>query len=221
MIFVTGDKHAQIEPFINNSDFKNVKKGDIVIVCGDFGFLWDKSEQEYKKLKWLSKRKYYIAFIDGCYDNMQIIEQYPVSIWNGGRARIISNNIIYLMQGELYNIEGKKVLAFGGGFDSNLNFNLEENNWWPEKLNNKQSVDVVIKNIEKSNGEVDLIVSHEAPSSMTPCFEEEKNSNAINQILEEIQLHCKFKMWCFGKYHIDKHITKRFYAVFDGLVKIG
>ncbi len=220
MIFVTGDKHAQLEPFISNVGFKSVKKGDILIVCGDFGFLWDKSEQEYKKLKWLSKRKYDIAFVEGCYDNMEIIEQYPVSVWNGGRVRLISKNIIYLMQGELYNIEGKKVLAFGGGFDSNLNFNLEENNWWPEKSSNKHNIDIVIRNIEKSNGEVDLVITHEAPASITPCFEEEKSTNAINCILEEIQLHCGFKRWFFGKYHVDKQITKRYCAVFENVIKI-
>ena len=120
MIYITGDKHGQLEPFLENSGFRKIKKGDVLIVCGDFGFLWDKSRQEYKNLKWLSKRKYYVAFIDGCNDNSSLISEYPISVWNGGHVRFISKNIIYLMQGESFIIDGKKILTIGGGFEDDL-----------------------------------------------------------------------------------------------------
>lgn len=219
LIFVTGDKHGQLEPFLENSAFKKIKKNDILIVCGDFGFLWDKSNLEYKKLKWLSKRKYKIAFVDGCNDNMEIIEEYPVSVWNGGQVRLISDNIIYLMKGELYNIEDKKVLAFGGGFNSNLTADLDNNNWWPENYSTMASVDAVVRNIERVNGDFDLIVTHEAPSSITPCIEKIPSNNAINNILEEIRTHSKFNMWFFGKYHMDKMIAPKYCAIFDRVIK--
>ena len=199
MIYITGDKHGQLEPFLENKDFKKIKKGDVLIVCGDFGFLWDNSKQEYKNLKWLSKRKYVVAFLDGCYDNISLISKYPISVWNEGHVRFISKNIVYLMQGEIFNIAGTKVLTFGGGFEEELTDDFENNNWWPEKFTNRQCVDNVIENIGKENGKVDLIVSHEAPAAITPCLQsKEKENNAINLILEEIRLHCKFKRWFFS-----------------------
>ncbi len=221
MIFVTGDKHGQLAPFLHNPGFSKIKKTDVLVICGDFGFLWDKSRQEYKNLKWLAKRRYTIAFVDGCNDNMSIINEYPVSMWNGGHVRFISKNIVYLMQGELYIIENKKMLAFGGGFNSNLSLDLENNNnWWPEQFATKQYVENVIKNIEKYSGKFDLIVSHEAPSAITPCLENGVcNSNAINCILEEIRLHCTFKKWFFGKYHVDRQIPPKYYALFERLVR--
>ena len=220
MIFITGDKHGQIDPFLHNSSFRKIKKRDVLIVCGDFGFLWNSSETEYKNLKWLSKRRYFIAFVDGCNDNLSMIEKYPVSEWNGGKVRFISSNIVYLMQGQLYNIEGRKILTFGGGFNSNLMNDMESNNWWPEKITNKQCIDLVIKNIEKARGKFDFIVSHEAPAAITPCLEGGwRCNNAINSILEEIRIHCEFKKWFFGKYHIDKQIPPRYHAVFEDVVK--
>ncbi len=221
MIYVTGDKHGQIEPFLENPAFRKIKRGDVLIVCGDFGFLWDKSEKEYKNLKWLSKRKYFIAFVDGCNDNNALIEEYPVSVWNGGHVRFISKNIIYLMQGEVFNIDNRKILTFGGGFNDNFMPDVETNNWWPEKFTNKQCVNSVIKNIERERGRFDLIISHEAPLAITPCLMDgEKQDNAINSILEEIRMHCDFKNWFFGKYHIDKRIPPRYRAVFEDVVKV-
>lgn len=219
MIFITGDKHGQIEYFLHNPSLRKIKKGDLLIVCGDFGFLWDSSDQEYKKLKWLSKRRFNIAFVDGCYDNMKIIEKYPISSWKGGNARIISKNIIYLIKGEVYKTQDKKFLAFGGGFNPDVSdFN---NNWWPNKQENIEAIDAVIKNIEKENGEFDFIVSHEAPASLTPCLENGfSNVNSINLILEEIRTHCSFKKWFFGKYHLDKQIPPKYNLVFENFVKL-
>ena len=221
LIFVTGDKHGQIEYFFENSIIRKIKKKDILIVCGDFGFLWNRSKQEYKNLQWLSKRRYTIAFVEGCNDNISMINEYPVSFWNGGKVHFISKNIVHLMQGELYEIEGKKVLAFGGGFDSNLSDDFENNNWWPESFTSKQCIDDLIKNIEKANAQIDFIISHEAPTAITPCLEEGfKRANAINSILEEIRLHCNFKRWFLGKYHKDKRISPKFHLVFEDVVKI-
>ena len=42
MIYVTGDTHGDIERF-KSSGIHKVKKGDSIIVCGDFGFVWDGS----------------------------------------------------------------------------------------------------------------------------------------------------------------------------------
>ena len=45
MIYVTGDMHADFARF-SNKKLKKLKKGDYLIVCGDFGFLWNESKKE-------------------------------------------------------------------------------------------------------------------------------------------------------------------------------
>ena len=44
MIYVTGDIHANLDPR-RLAFFKSLKKDDIMIVLGDFGFSWNKSLQ--------------------------------------------------------------------------------------------------------------------------------------------------------------------------------
>ena len=55
MIYVTGDIHADLDRF-KGKEAKKLKKGDTLIVCGDFGFVWDGSKKEQQVLKWIGKQ---------------------------------------------------------------------------------------------------------------------------------------------------------------------
>ena len=56
MIYVTGDMHGMFSRF-DEPRLRNLKKDDFLIICGDFGFLWDGSKDEMNTLKKLSKKK--------------------------------------------------------------------------------------------------------------------------------------------------------------------
>ena len=65
MIFVTGDTHGDIS-FFKNPALKKLGEKDYLIICGDFGFLWDPSNpEEQKNLEILKSKKYTICFVDG------------------------------------------------------------------------------------------------------------------------------------------------------------
>ena len=119
MIYFTGDTHGELSRF-KTAAAKNLKKDDTLIVCGDFGFVWNESKEELGNIKWLSKRKYQILFVEGAHENFEMLEKFPKVDFCGGRARKISENIYQLMRGEVFEIEGKKICAFGGGDDEEL-----------------------------------------------------------------------------------------------------
>ena len=110
MIYFTGDTHGEILKF-KSSAAKKLKKGDSLMVCGDFGFLWSGSEEEEKNIKWLSKRKYNIVFVEGAHENFEMLSKYPIEDFAGSKARKIADNIYQLLRGEIYEIEGKKIFA--------------------------------------------------------------------------------------------------------------
>lgn len=219
MIWITGDKHGQIEAFEENPNARKIKKRDTLIICGDFGFVWDNSKQERKNLKKLSKKKYTIAFIDGCNENFSILNEYPLNEWNGGQVRKISKNIFWLQRGECYNIEDKKVLVFGGG--DSPNYELQTDNLSNSSNPTKKDYENLRNTIEKNNGEFDIIVSHEPPLSIKYCFENDKNQPTdTNHILEEIKTNSNIKKWYFGYEHADKFIPPLYRAVFNDFVKV-
>ena len=64
MIYVTGDMHGDpLRP--SDPALRRLKKGDTLLICGDFGFVWDGSPAEQKRLRAWSRRRYTVAFLDG------------------------------------------------------------------------------------------------------------------------------------------------------------
>ena len=55
MVYLTGDTHGDLDRF-RHGRLRWLGKRDIVVVLGDFGFVWDGSAKEQKKLDWLRKR---------------------------------------------------------------------------------------------------------------------------------------------------------------------
>lgn len=55
MVFATGDTHGNFLRFRpeNFPEQKNMTKSDYVIICGDFGGVWDGSRKERQTLDWL------------------------------------------------------------------------------------------------------------------------------------------------------------------------
>ena len=140
MIYVTGDTHGQIDRF-KEKPVAGLKKGDTLIVLGDFGFLWDDSRQEKKNRHWLSKRRYKILFIDGCHENFDLLAQYPTEDFMGGKAKHIEGNLWYILRGSVLTIEDKKLLCFGGGESDDIEDRDEGLNWWRAELPTPQELD--------------------------------------------------------------------------------
>lgn len=221
MIWVTGDKHGQIEAFEDNPNFKKIKKNDTLIVCGDFGFVWDNSAKEQKNLKKLSKKHFQIAFVDGCYENFSLLEDYPDDEWNGGQVKRITENIVWLQRGECYTIDNKQILAFGGGSNKNNESFDTDLKWYADAPPTEEQVDNVIKNMAKHKGNFDIVISHEPPLSIKQCLESKTvEPSDINNILEEIKNHSSCKVWFFGSNHIDRAIPPVYRAIFDDIVKV-
>ena len=74
MIYITGDKHGDISYF-KRKQMKKIKKGDYVIITGDFGFFWDGSRAEKENLDFLASLPYNILFIDGTHENFDELEK--------------------------------------------------------------------------------------------------------------------------------------------------
>ena len=90
MIYITGDCHGNFERF-NASIFpeqNEMTKDDYVIICGDFGGVWNKGEEskmETKVLDWLDCKLFTTLFVDGNHENFDRLYAYPVEEWHGGK----------------------------------------------------------------------------------------------------------------------------------------
>ena len=163
LIYVTGDTHADPER-LSLSKLRALKAGDTLIICGDFGFLWDDSKREQKIIRQLGKRKYNICFIDGTHENFKLLNNYEVSEWNGGKVHKIYGNLYHLLRGQVFEIDGKTVFTMGGGESPDIDIRTDENGWSKDEIPTQEELLEGVKNLEKHNYKVDMVITHEPPT---------------------------------------------------------
>ena len=134
MIYITGDTHADFSKFEKNKlpIQTEMTKDDYVIICGDFGGVWNYIvESMYEKcwLDWLNEKNFTTLFVDGNHENFERLYRYPVEEWHGGKVHKIRESVIHLMRGEVFDIDNKKFFTFGGAKSHDINdgiLNLDE-----------------------------------------------------------------------------------------------
>lgn len=80
MIYITGDTHIPIDIHkLSTSNFgeqKVLTKEDVVIICGDFGGVWDNSKEEMYWRKWLDDKSFTTLFVDGNHENFPLLYKF-------------------------------------------------------------------------------------------------------------------------------------------------
>ncbi len=221
MVYITGDMHGDEERLYDREWFK-LKKGDVLIVCGDFGYLWNGGEKEREYIEYLGSRKFTVAFIDGTHDNLDLIASARETYWKGGRIHRIKGNLIHLMRGEIFDIDGSTFFTFGGGESTDKDMRLENGLWWKEEMPSSQQMTEAAKRLDNAGCKVDYIITHEPPSLVKSAMllrrGAEQRVNKLNGYFEEIDEMCEYKHWYFGSLHEDRRVTPKHTCVFRRII---
>lgn len=247
-IFVTGDIHSEIYPRFNTKNFsiqKDLTKDDYVIVCGDFGIPWFNDKTDEHMLKELQKRNFTTLFIDGNHENFDMLNNYPVEYWNGGKVHKLNDSVIHLMRGQVFTIENHTFFTFGGAPSHDIqdgiiendenrqktvkkfkqqgkhNFRINHVSWWKEEVATKDEFEEGFTQLQKHNFNVDFILTHEAPQSIRQQMHHTDNKQPMADYLQEVKQRTEFKRWYFGHYHTDTPFYwDRAIAVYEDITQI-
>ena len=246
MIYITGDTHSDFSKFTeeNFPIQSEMTKDNYVIICGDFGGVWtfeEESRREKEALDWLNNKNFTTLFVDGNHENYTRLYNYPMKKWNGGKVHKIRDSVLHLMRGEIFDIDNKKIFAFGGAKshdiqDGILNLDEEEKiyeyrkrgayfrirdfSWWDLELPTKQEMENGIKNLEKINYKVDYIISHCCPTNVQALINSAYKRDILTDYLQQISEKCTFKRWYFGHYHDYKQINSQFTLLYEDIVPL-
>ncbi|MBQ8685336.1 MAG: metallophosphoesterase [Clostridia bacterium] len=217
MIYFTGDTHGERARF---SDGKRLgdsawTKDDYLIVCGDFGYVMYDDEAERAFLDELAKKPYTICFCDGNHENFTTLNAYPCEVWNGGRVHKIRPNILHLMRGQIYTLQGKKIFVMGGAYSIDKATKKNQGLHWEEELPVASEYQEAIDNLRAAAHKVDYIVSHTAPQRIIRLmgFYPDGHDAELTGFLDWVLSETAFKKWYFGHWHMDKEITDRVRAL--------
>ena len=235
LIYITGDIHGSID--INKMTRKAAKKakregkevyelmsGDYLIICGDFGLVWSKETAKYYKeeqywIKWLEKKPYKILFVDGNHENHDILDTMPVSEWNGGKVHYIAENVIHLMRGQVFEIEGHSFFTMGGASSHDKQYRVEGESWWARELPNQDELDEAKRNLAAHNNTVDYIITHCAPQNIQYKICPHYPEDDLILFFEDLEQKLTYKRWYNGHYHCDLTIGKHT-IVYDDIIPL-
>lgn len=231
-VFITGDTHCPIDiGKLQKKRFtvgRNLNKNDIVIICGDSGFVWD-NQNDAKWINWISKQKWTTIFCDGNHENHDLLNQYPVVCFHGAKTHKISDSLYHVKRGEIMTINGESYFFFGGGFSHDIFTRTEHITWWQSELPNEIEINNALINLKKKNFKIDYIITHDAPYIFRQKLGYSKNEMKyyhtqfydICKFLDFIKSNTQYRKWFLGHYHIDRDMEEYdAYFLYNRIIEI-
>ena len=220
MIYVSGDTHGDLTRFLRG-DFRRLGKHDTLIVLGDFGFFWDDGKAEQAARKWLEKRPYQLLFLDGCHENYDLLRAYAPVERFGGQVCPVGGNLYYVPRGQVLELEGKKLLCFGGGQSEDRFERTAGENWWPEELPSDAEMEACRARLAAAGNRVDFILTHDAGEKLMDfAGVKQADISPLNEFFDSLLGTVSYDQWLFGRYHRDLKISAKTRCVFQDLVPL-
>lgn len=224
MIYITGDLHGEydgtrLKP--THFDYSGLTRSDMIINIGDFGFVWHGDERDDKGLDWLSELPITLLFIDGNHENFDALNAYPVEHWHQGKIHRIRDNVIHLMRGQVYELEGKKYFTFGGGKSIDKDLRVEGVSWWKEEIPSIEEFEEGIRNLDAVDWKVDYVLTHTGPGRVMARVSPHFGRDHFNRFLSTIDKELDFKRWYLGHYHFEKDLDQKHTVLYHSFVKAG
>ena len=250
-IFVTGDCHRKFNK-LNTKGFpqqKELDKDDYLIICGDFGGIWDEdeSEDEIWWMNWLDNLSCTVLFVDGNHENFDRLYSFPVEEWNGGKVHKIRQSVIHLMRGQIYEICGKKIFTMGGASSHDISggildmddpqykakkkeldqgwepYRIRHVSWWEEELPSEEELKEARDNLARHNNEADYIITHCCSSSTQDVLAGKGlfKTDILTDFLDGVKNQCKYNKWYFGHYHDNINVNNKEVLLYDKIIELG
>lgn len=129
MIYITGDTHRDFYRLRNIE--KN--KDNMLIILGDAGINYCLNEEDNKLKKYLNDMNIKLFCIQGNHEERpENISTYKEIDMFDGNVFVEEEypNLIFAKNGELYKIDGKKVLVIGGAYSVDKEYRLLYGHRW-------------------------------------------------------------------------------------------
>lgn len=224
-------------------------KNDYVIICGDFGGVWNKekeSKEETMLMDWLEGKSFTTLFVDGNHENFDRLNAYPVEEWHGGKVHKIRPSVIHMMRGQIFEIDGKSIFTFGGASSHDIDggileldnpdykekkkkldkgwrpYRINHLSWWQQELPSKEEMEEGRRNLAIHDNTVDFIVTHCcASSTQTLLGGSMYRPDIETEYLEEIRQNTRFRKWFFGHYHDNRNVNAKEILLYEQIIQIS
>ena len=212
MIYITGDTHRDFSRI-----YKLKKDSDnMLIVLGDVGINYCLNEEDKNCKEYLKKLKLKLFCVRGNHEERpENISTYKEVEMFGGKVFIEEEypNLIFAKDGEIYNIDGKKILVIGGAYSVDKQYRLLHGyKWFKDEQLTKKEMDTIL---DKTKGKhFDIVLTHTCPYKYDPRevfmqgLDQSKVDKSMENFLYKIEENINYDKWYCGHYHTEKQVDK-------------
>lgn len=181
-------------------------------------------EEMNEMIEMYSSLPFTVLFVDGNHENFDLLKSFPVEEWNGGKVHKLSNTLIHLMRGQVFQIEGYTFFTFGGGLSIDKAFREPGISWWSDELPTDEEIEEGLKNLAKYDNKVDFVLTHDCPTSLEKLVSlytwKPIQHVKSNEALEKCKEGLSFTHWYFGHYHFDRRLSEKYTCLYKNILCI-
>ena len=214
MIYLISDVHEDINFPGLEEYLEKATDDDLLIILGDVGLNFQDTEENRKFTEQFLSLEKNIAFIDGNHDNFEYYNSFPEEEWKGGIVGRISENIVHLKRGNVFEFEGKTFFVFGGCKSSPKW--KEAGLWHFGEEPDDEQLATAYSSLKKHNLQVDYILTHKY--EQTP--ERGTVSEKLKELTQFIDENVKFNKWFSGHWHKESEIDEKHSVIFEKLYAV-
>ena len=213
MIYLLSDQHGGECVGGLKKYYEIATEDDLLIILGDVGLKFTDTEENraFDELFLSSPKK--IAFLDGNHENFKHLYSYPEEDWCGGKVHRLTENIVHLERGYVYEIGRKSFFVFGGCKSSEIW--KERGLWQKEETPTEEELFRAYANLKKCGNRVDYILTHKYE-----CGNEDSYSEELLALCRYIDSEVCFRHWYSGHWHEDRKRDEKHTFVYDELVVV-
>lgn len=210
MFFITGDTHRE---FYRLHD---IEKNNMLIILGDAGINYYLDERDNKLKEQLNSYNIKLFCVQGNHEERpENISTYKEIDMFGGKVFIEEEypNLIFAKNGELYDIDNKKVLVIGGAYSVDKNYRIIYGYpWFKDEQLSKEEMNNILNKYKGQH--IDIVLSHTCPLKYEPtevfmkCIDQSDVDKSMEKFLDRVEESIDYDKWYCGHYHIEKKIDK-------------
>lgn len=247
MVFITGDCHGNFQRFGRKyfPEQNAMGRDDYIIICGDFGGVWNGSAEERYWLDWLEDKPWTTLWIDGNHENYSMLKGLPIEQWHGGKVQRIRPDILHLLRGQLYEINGSTYFTMGGASSHDIEdgildprapdfreqythlkrsgrrrFRVLGRSWWPEELPSNEEYLAALETLEQAKWKVDYVITHCAPTSIALSMSRHNEADHLSDFLDMVNSRLDFQYWFFGHFHDNRAIDNKHILLWEQIIEL-
>lgn len=223
-LFITGDTHGMNDiRKLTNENFpiqEELDKSDVLCIAGDAAICWTGGNTDKQLQKWYEDKPFTTLVIDGNHEGHELLSKLPIIKKFKGKVRKVSDSVFYAIRGEIYTINGKKILTLGGADSIDKHLRIKGIDWWEQESITQKDFNNALDNLERYNYDVDYFITHTGGSEVVRFlgFNTFPSDKYIDFILNS--LPPKTRHYC-GHYHVDMIANLRTKILYDTIIELA